>query len=228
MSTREALRIWSDAGPSRPFEGERERLRLLSPDEPGGARDASQGPDPAGDGVLVARARQGQAEAFEALVRRHLRSGFLVARQLVTSDADAEDVCQDAFVKALEQLDNCREPDRFKSWFLTIVRNRAHNLRKYERRRVSESLDGQTASPSSGPDGDLDREELKRRLTGALEQLTEKQRQVVLLHDYEGWQHAEIGERLGISAGASRFNLHAARKKLRTLLESDQPERGRG
>lgn len=226
MSTREALRIWSDAGPSRPIEGERERLRLVSLDEPRGTPDASEAPDPTGDGVLVARALRGQSDAFEALVRRHLHSAYLVARQLVTSEADAEDVCQDAFVKALERLEDCREPDRFRPWFLTIVRNRAHNFRKYERRRVAEPLDGQTASSGTSPARDLDREDLKRRLSGALEQLTEKQRQVVLLHDYEGWRHAEIGERLGISAGASRFNLHAARKKLRTLLESDRPERG--
>lgn len=224
MTTPEALKIWSDGQPSPATRGETTRLRLVSAEGPVQPTDSAGQPTATRDAVLVARARLGEAKAFEALVRRHLRAGFLVARQLVVSDADAEDVCQDAFVKALERLDECREPDRFRSWFLAIVRNRAHNLRKYEKRRQAESLDLRVASPAAGPARDLDQVELRRRLAGALDQLTEKQRQVVLLHDYEGWQHAEIGERLGISAGASRFNLHAARKKLRKLLESDRPE----
>lgn len=177
------------------------------------------------DAQLVLRARAGDEQAFETLVRRHLRSAFAAALPLVSNEADAEDVCQDAFIRALERLDDCRDPARFRAWFLTIVRNRAHNVRKYLRRREAEPIDNVAAVGSRNPMRDMELSELSYRLRAALDQLTERQRQVVLLHDYEGWQHAEIGKRLGMTAGASRFSLHAARKKLRSLLAKDASER---
>ncbi|MCH7729611.1 MAG: sigma-70 family RNA polymerase sigma factor, partial [Planctomycetes bacterium] len=75
------------------------------------------------DATYVARARRGDASAFEALVRRHYRVAYAVALALLSNNMDAEDVCQDAFLKALERLDDCREPDKFASWLLRIVRN---------------------------------------------------------------------------------------------------------
>ncbi len=180
--------------------------------------------DALADGALVARALEGDARAFEALVRRHLRAAYAVARPLVLTDEDAEDACQDAFIRALEKLEDCRNPNRFRAWFLTIVRNRAHNLRKYERRREAEILQTQMVASGETPARALERKELGGRLQAALSQLTDRQRNVVLLHDYEGWQHAEIGKKLGMSAGASRFSLHAARKKLRALLKDDAPK----
>ena len=180
--------------------------------------DVPGAPTPAVDAELVERARQGDSEAFEALVRRHLAAALASARPLVRTDEDAEDVCQDAFVRALERLEDCREPERFRSWLISIVRNRAHNVRKYQRRREMDDLETTVAAARDRPDRDLDQAELGRTLSWALAQLTEKQRAVVLLHDYEGWRHAEIGQRLGMSAGACRFSLHSARKRLRTLL----------
>ena len=218
----EAVKEQHDVEASRPRSGGGTLRLVKAVDHEPEAEESA--PGAAGDSVLVARALQGHAEAFEALVRRHLRAAFMAARPLVVSDADAEDVCQDAFIRALEQLEQCRDPSRFRAWLLTIVRNRAHNLRKYERLRETESLDGLGKGSLTGPERDLERSELGKRLSAALSQLTEKQRQVVLLHDYEGWQHAEIGRKLGMSAGASRFSLHAARKKLRALLEHDRPE----
>jgi DNA-directed RNA polymerase specialized sigma24 family protein len=86
------------------------------------------------DGVLVAKARQGDAAAFDALVRRHYRAAFGVALAVLGRRADAEDTCQDAWVRALEKLDECRQPDRFIAWLLQIVRNQARN--QLDRRRV--------------------------------------------------------------------------------------------
>lgn len=171
---------------------------------------------PTSDSELVTRARQGEAAAFEMLVRRHLDAALSHAARLLPTQQDAEDAVQDAFIRALERLDDC-DPDRFSGWLMTIVRNRAHNLRSYERVRAAEGLD-EAWQGNVAADRPAERSQVEERLRGALDELTELQRSVVLLHDYEGFKHREIGDRLGISAGASRFNLHAARKKLRTML----------
>ena len=79
------------------------------------------------DATLVERTRRGDAAAFDTLVRRHLRAAYAVALARVGEPADAEDVCQDAFITALRRIDDCRQPDRFAAWLLRIVRNRAHD-----------------------------------------------------------------------------------------------------
>ena len=80
------------------------------------------------DALLVRRARRGDAAAFEALVRKHYRAAYAIAFGVLGSAMDAEDACQDAFVKALERLDEIRDPNRFGPWLQQIVRNRARNL----------------------------------------------------------------------------------------------------
>jgi RNA polymerase sigma-70 factor (ECF subfamily) len=81
------------------------------------------------DGVLVARVRRGDSRAFDQLVRRHLRTAHAVARSKLDNPADADDVVQDAFIKALQRIDGCRNPEGFRGWLLVIVRNTAHNYR---------------------------------------------------------------------------------------------------
>src|SRR5688500_3546073 len=88
-------------------------------------------------GDLVRRARAGDAGAFEQLVRRHLRAAYSVALGVTNDPADAEDVAQDAFIAALERLDECRDPDRFSGWLLRIVRNRALNLKRAQSVRAA-------------------------------------------------------------------------------------------
>ena len=181
---------------------------------------------PAGieDAELVALTRKGDVEAFGRLVRRHLAVAFSAARRLLGTDEDAEDVCQDAFIKALERIEDCRDPTNVRAWLLTIVRNRAHNYRKYQKIRTTEALDPSRASSVRTPEGNLERTRIMERTQEAAKELTDLQRSVLILHDYEGWKHAEIGERLGISEGGSRFHLHAARKKMRSLLADLAPD----
>jgi RNA polymerase sigma-70 factor (ECF subfamily) len=202
------------------------------PPQLGAARTGATLRDDASDGVegaigdtsetdarLVERVRAGDGKAFDRLVRRHLRAAHAVAASVVGHAQDAEDVCQDAFIKALENIDRCERPDRFRAWLLTIVRNRAHNVRDYEKLRRTQSLEvvGGTAG-GDNPARNAANSELRERVNAAIETLTETQREVVILHDYEGWSHAEIGSKLEISAGASRFHLHVARRALRGQL----------
>ena len=169
-------------------------------------------------GELVRSARTGDAAAFEQLVRLHLRAAYSVAFAVTNDPNDAEDVTQDAFIAALERLDEC-DPERFSGWLLRIVRNRALNLRRSQGVRAAKPLSEAAGGLSrSDPARDADRALLREELTSAMKELTETQRQVVMLHDLEGYRHREIGEVLGISEGASRFHLSTARASLRALL----------
>jgi RNA polymerase sigma-70 factor (ECF subfamily) len=170
------------------------------------------------DSSLVVRARRGEPAAFEALARRHLGAAHAVALAILGNGMDAEDICHDAFITALERLDDCRQPDRFAAWLLQIVRNQARNFLDYRRVRATKPLEPELAAARENSARDVERAELRERLEGALTELTTVQREVVLLHDLEGWRHRDIAETLGISEVASRQHIFVARRRLRELL----------
>lgn len=169
---------------------------------------------------LVLRARAGDARAFEDLVRGHYRAAYATARALTGNDMDAEDVVQDGFIRALERLDAC-DPERFAGWLLTIVRNRAHNVREREQVRAAAAIEDVDPAGRDRTDRWTERDELQRTLDDALARLSPTQREVVLLHDLEGWRHREIAEALAMSEGMARQHLFQARKRLRELLPRD-------
>lgn len=177
--------------------------------------------DPSPDAVLLARARAGDDGAFAALVARHARPAFLIARAVV-GDADlAEDVCQDALFRVWQRLDRCREPDRFAAWLARAVRRHALNALR-GRRRV-ETLDPHDL-PAVGPSphGAAELADLRARLDRALLHLSPEQRQAVLLYDLEGWSHAEIADTLGTTEAMSRQHLMLGRRRLRRLLAPEE------
>jgi RNA polymerase sigma factor (sigma-70 family) len=189
-------------------------------------------PDPAASdrAALVVRwvtaAQRGDRAAFEALARTHLRLAYTVALSVVRRPADAEDVAQDALVRALGALDTCREPARFVPWLVVIVRNQSLNwLAKRKFRDVPRQVQGEDgtawedrqAAPDTAPASS------REGLLLALDTLTETQREVVLLHDLEGQTHHEIGLALGCSEGMSRQHLFAARRALRAFFQAGNP-----
>lgn len=174
------------------------------------------------DGELVAASLRGDPEAFEVLVKRYSRPGYLVALSVTGNSEDAEDVAQESFLVALERLEDCRDRERFGGWFLTIVRNRAKNLLRRERLRRGEGLSPELVSGSGGPDADLKRLDLREQLEKGMKGLSEVRREVLLLHDLEGWKHREIAERLGMPDGTVRSHLHFARRHLKEYLEGPQ------
>lgn len=178
------------------------------------------------DGDLVRRALKGDADCFGELVSRYQRAAYSVAVAVTGKHQDAEDVAQEAFIVALERLEDCRDPDRFGGWLLTTVRNRARNLIRRERLRAAVQIPPGTKSPERGPAGWSELSALRERLRDALAEITEVQREIVMLHDLEGWKHSEIAERLGIPSGTVRSHLHFARKALRADLSDwkDQEE----
>jgi len=172
--------------------------------------------------VLVGRAQSGEADAFEQLVRRYFRGAFAVALSVLRSVADAEDVAQDSFLVAFEDLDRCHNPERFVGWLLRIVRNRAINALRSRRAAgtAAERLE------EMGAMREMEREEvgLRDRLVSALGLLTPAQCEVVLLHDLDGWTHAEIGDVMEISELMSRQHLFQAHRTMRTFLKEPGAE----
>jgi RNA polymerase sigma-70 factor (ECF subfamily) len=177
------------------------------------------------DAQRVARALRGDPDAFGELVRAHLRAAQGIALAALGDPADAEDVCQEAFIVALERLEDCRDPARFAPWLFRIVRNRAHNHRRYRRLRETASLDAPAALAARSrddPDRDLERSQLRQTLSEALQELPEVQREIVVLHDMNGWKHREIADVLGIPEGTVRAHLSYARQALRARMNSGE------
>lgn len=163
---------------------------------------------------LVRAARRGDATATEQLVRRHLRAAYAVALAVLGRPADAEDIAQDAFMIAIDKLDDCREPARFSGWLVQIVRNRA--LHALDKRKLRDASDEVADAVAHVPASDV---VLRGQLLAALETLTSVQREVVLLHDLDEWTHAEIADALGLTETNCRQHLFTARRALRARLE---------
>jgi RNA polymerase sigma-70 factor (ECF subfamily) len=170
------------------------------------------------DEHLVELVRGGDVRAADLLVRRHFRAAYAVALAVLRNPMDAEDACQDAFVRALERIHECRNPARFPYWMLQIVRNMARNLRDYRRVRSGPALEEVPEPMTRSAAEPVERAELGERLLAALEVLTPEQRDVLLLKDLEGWDHRSIATALGISEGMSRQHVFAARRILRDKL----------
>lgn len=171
------------------------------------------------DAALVQGVRRGDREAAAALADRHLRGCRAVALAIVGEIAAAEDVCQDGFVYAMAHIDDCRDPARFGAWLRQIVRSHARNhLRDEKRDRVVPLASVAEPAARASPARDAELAEIRERLLTALATLPEERREVVLLHDLEGWTHREIAERMDLPAGTVRSHLHLARKALRALL----------
>lgn len=103
---------------------------------------------------------------------------------------------------------------------MTIVRNRSKNLIRRESLRETDEIPLGATSRSPMPDRVAENTQIREILEGALRKLPEVQRQIVLLHDLEGWKHREIADRLGLPSGTVRSHLHFARKVLRVELGS--------
>jgi RNA polymerase sigma-70 factor, ECF subfamily len=171
---------------------------------------------------FVRAAQRGDSAAFEALVRRHQRRAYAVARAILFSHEDAEDAVQDAFLHAYRALDRFRPEQPFGAWLHRIVANAALDIGRRRKVREADVLPDGLAVPFRDPGID---DELRRRLTDGLDRLLARQRQVVVLHDVEGFTHGEISGMLGIPEGTARSDLHHARSALRQALGDIWSER---
>jgi len=177
--------------------------------------------DRAREHALVIAAQRGESEAFAALVRLHQRRAYAVARSIVLTHEDAEDAVQEGFLHAYRALDRFLPDQAFGAWLHRIVANAALDITRRKKVRDADSLSDTIASPFRDP---AESDELRRRLTTALSALGDRQRAVIVLHDVEGFKHAEIGRMLGIPEGTARSDLHHARARLRQALSTIRSE----
>jgi RNA polymerase sigma-70 factor (ECF subfamily) len=171
--------------------------------------------------MLVERVRRGDREAFGLLVDRYSEQAFAVAYGFLQHAEDAEDLVQDAFIRALERIDKLGRGSNFGPWFYRLLVNAALNRRKYLARRRTDDVPASASGPDS-PAVDTERAELRGRLADALGSLPDDLETVVILHDLEGFTHPEIAELLGIPEGTCRSHLSRARRMLRETLKEYQ------
>jgi RNA polymerase sigma-70 factor, ECF subfamily len=171
---------------------------------------------------LVASARNGDRQAFEALVRATTADVYTLAYRMVGNEEDARDVVQESYLRAYRGLKNFRGDAQFTTWLYRITANCANtHLSRRVRHRHDELTDDARipdTDPSNDPSARADAAVLRDRLTDALRQLPPRLRAVVVLRDVYDLTHEDIAAELGISETAAKVRLHRARRKLRELV----------
>jgi RNA polymerase sigma-70 factor (ECF subfamily) len=189
---------------------------------------------PIADSVLASRTASGDDEAFEALMRRHNRKLFRVARSIVKNDADAEDVLQEAYLQAYRRIGAFRGDAQLGTWLTRIVINQAlMRLRAGKRDRVVASFQhsdpdapgGLTADVpdekvESPPDAAL-RAEVRRLLERHIDRLPMTLRTVLVMRDVEDMSVQETADSLDIPPATVRTRLFRARALMREMLARD-------
>jgi RNA polymerase sigma-70 factor, ECF subfamily len=180
--------------------------------------------------TLIQRVQNGDSDAFFDLVRPYERAVFLAALSLVKNDADAEDVAQEAILKAFKNLARFRQEAKFSTWLIQIAINEAKMRLRKDRRHLYESIE----EGRLGDDGDytprdfadwreipseaLEQKELRKALTKALDSLPEKYRMILILRDVQHLSINETAKILGLSEANVKTRLSRARLQMRDAL----------
>lgn len=166
---------------------------------------------------LIRRATEGDARAIRTLYDRYAPRVYAIVRRIAADDDLAQDYAQEAWIRAIRALPTFRGDARFSTWLHRIAVNAAlQALRKSETRTKREA-----PAPEDVPVGPVHADTLlRKRLESALDALPEGMREVLILHDVEGYTHEEIGDVLGVTSGTSKSQLFKARAKMRVMLAS--------
>jgi RNA polymerase sigma-70 factor, ECF subfamily len=179
--------------------------------------------------VLVQAAKNGDVQAFEELVRRYDRNVFRIAQHITHNREDAEDVVQDAFLKAYENLNQFQGQSKFYTWLVRIAVNEAlMKLRRLKPGRTvsldedvkteDDSLPREVADWSPNPEQQYTQAELREILSRTIQGLPTSFRTVFVLRDVEGLSTEETAEALDLSVPAVKSRLLRARLQLRERL----------
>src|SRR5262245_33713896 len=182
-------------------------------------------PAPPAERDLVERARRGDATAYGALVRAHEQAAFRAAYVVLGSAHDAEDVTQEAFVKAYRALGRFRSGSPFRPWLLAIVGNEARNHRRAAGRRAHHQRRAGELEPvgvEPGAEDALLRGDERRRLLAAVERLPEGERAAILARYFVGLTDAEAAAVLGVPRAALRVRAWRGLQKLRRELGEEE------
>ena len=181
----------------------------------------------ADDTELLRAAREGAANAFDALIRRHDRRLYRVARSILLDDHEAEDVVQETFIKAFKGLGDFRGEASLATWLTRIALNEAIGRKRRQRTIVELEALKQSATqiePSSMIDSAQDPEvtaaqhQIRRLLERAIDDLPDSLRTVFVMRDVEELSTAEAARLLGLGEPTVKTRLHRARRMLRQIL----------
>lgn len=175
------------------------------------------------DSELIRNFQNGNEEAFAALVQKYQRPLFTFLLRLVGNQQSAEDLFQDTFVRVLRALPGYKEDGRFSGWLFGIANNLAVDLlrhRRVHRGHFQDDVDALAAAIDyhSVTDAEVEKAELAHLVENALQQLSEKQRQVFLLRQHGEMSFKEIAEKLGEPLNTVLSHMHYAVTKLRQQL----------
>jgi RNA polymerase sigma-70 factor (ECF subfamily) len=178
------------------------------------------------DAAALAGARGGDSEAFRALVQRHSRPLFRLAFRLTGSEADAEDVVQETFLRAFVRLGQFEERAAVGSWLYRIAANASYDVLRARRRREAtwgagdaEEEAAEAPSEAPGPERLAFSAELKGRVERVMARMSAAERASFVLRHFEGRSIREIGAELGQSENSAKQSLLRAVRKLRAALE---------
>jgi RNA polymerase sigma-70 factor (ECF subfamily) len=190
-----------------------------------------QEPDtpPEDDWALVRRAQREDTSAYDELIRRYQERIYATVYHMTSNHEDANDLAQDAFIKAYRALKSFKGDSSFYTWLYRIAVNKTINFLKLRKNRVQMSLNDMDFNAEHDPDlvalishnnprRDLSLAELQEKLNAAMQKLSEDHRMVVVLHDIQGLTHEEIGAIMDCNVGTVRSRLFYARQQLQAFL----------
>ena len=174
------------------------------------------------DEEVVARVLAGDTSLFEILMRRYNQRLFRVARGILADDAEAEDVMQEAYVRAFRELAAFRGEARFSTWLTRIACHEALARARKRRRLVPIEGGGPPEPPAatSGPEQEMENRELQVVLREAVEALADPLRAVFCLREIEGLSTEETADSLGLTLENVRVRLHRAKRSLQQALDA--------
>ena len=190
-----------------------------------GPYPSTTGEDKAATLEYVRRAQTGDVTAFETLYREQSGRIFALCLRLKGGDrADATELMQDVFVRAWRRLGTFRGDSAFSSWLHRLAVNTMLENARSEKRRTARvlSMEDTSVLPGAARTSGVD---LRMEMEEAVASLPKGARIAFVLHDVEGYQHQEIAERLSVSIGTVKAQLHRARRLLRDRLEGRSEEK---
>jgi len=185
------------------------------------------------EATVICEASRGSRAAFEALVGAYQRKAYAIAYGFVGNREDALELAQESFARAFKAMHRFDTRMPFYPWLYRIIKNASLNHLAKRRRRGEVSLNALVASGydvparGGGPREDAERGELRHAIAAALDRLSPDHREILVLRHLQELSYAEIASCLGVPQGTVMSRLHAARGKLRGLLEQ-APEAGAG
>jgi len=207
--------------------GPASRKASKPPDEPDVAAPSVAAPVEEMD--LVKRARKGDMAAYDDLVRRYQERIYATVYHMTANHEDANDLAQEAFIKAFQALKSFKGGSSFYTWVYRIAVNKTINFLKQRRNKGQMSLDDLDFNAEHDPDlvalisdktprREVGLAELQEKLNAAMQKLSEPHRLAVTLHDVQGLSHEEIAKIMECNVGTVRSRLFYARQQLQAYL----------